>query len=201
MVRGSANAEMAATIASWAALTSGWAARNSEVNQRSTTALAIAALPPARTVAARSVQAEAGRPLGAGAEQGEPLDPLGVAGPDPRRRHGAERQPDEVGPARCRAGRAGRRVVGVVVDAVGAGQDGEAAVAAGVVANDPEALLKRADLGVSHLVCGPEGVGGDDDRAVLAAGDDGVDLHRAHRTASKTAARPWPPPMHIVSRT
>jgi len=28
---------MAATIASWAALTSGWAARNSEVNQRSTT--------------------------------------------------------------------------------------------------------------------------------------------------------------------
>jgi hypothetical protein len=81
---GSANAEMAATIASWAALTSGWAARNSEVNQRSTTALAIAALPPARTVAARSVQAEAGRPLSAGAEQGEPVDPLGVAGPDPR---------------------------------------------------------------------------------------------------------------------
>ena len=89
----------------------------------------------------------------------------------------------------------------MVVDAVGAGQDGGAAVAAGVVANDPEALLKRADLGVSHLVCVPEGVGGDDDRAVLAAGDDGVDLHRAHRTASKTAARPWPPPMHIVSRT
>ena len=95
---GSANAEMAATIASWAALTSGWATRNSEVNQRSTTALAIAALPPARTVAARSVQAEAGRPLGAGAEQGEPVDPLGVAGRDPHRRHGAERQPDEVGP-------------------------------------------------------------------------------------------------------
>ena len=90
----------------------------------------------------------------------------------------------------------------MVVDAVGADQDGEGAVSAGVVANDPEALLKRADLGVSHLVvCGPEGVGGDDDRAVLAAGDDGVDPHRAHRTASKTAARPWPPPMHIVSRT
>ena len=92
------------------------------------------------------------------------------------------------------------RVFAKVVIA-GAGQDGGAAVAAGVVANDPEALLKRADLGVTHLVCGPEGVGGDDDRAVLAAGDDGVDLHRAHRTASKTAARPWPPPMHIVSRT
>ena len=68
------------------------------MNQRSTTALAIAALPPARTVAARSVQAEAGRPLGAGAEQGEPLDPLGVAGPHPHRRHAAERQPDEVAP-------------------------------------------------------------------------------------------------------
>ena len=190
---------MAATIASWAALTSGWAARNSEVNQRSTTALAIAALPPARTVAARSVQAEAGRPLGAGAEQGEPVDPLGVAGPDPHRRHAAERQPDEVGPPDAEP--VEQRVVGVVVDAVGAGQDGEGAVSAGVVANDPEALLKRADLGVSHLVCGPEGVGGDDDRAVLAAGDDGVDPHRAHRTASKTAARPWPPPMHIVSRT
>ena len=35
----------------------------------------------------------------------------------------------------------------------------------------------------------------------VAAGDDGVDVEGAHRVASKTAASPCPPPMHMVSST
>ena len=77
---------------------------------------------------------------------------------------------------------------------------GGVAVAAGVVADDPEVLGQRVGLGVPHRVRGAEGVGQHDDRSVLGAGDDVVDGDGAHDvTRSKIAARPWPPPMHMVS--
>jgi hypothetical protein len=54
----------------------------------------------------------------------------------------------------------------------------------------------QVDDGDVHAVGGqPRGRGGAD--APGRAGDDG---DPAHGTRSKTAARPWPPPMHIVSR-
>ena len=87
---------------------------------------------------------------GAGAEQGEPVDPVGVAGRDPHRRHAAERQPDEMGPPDAEPVEQGDEVVGQVVDRVGPVGDRGVTVAAGVVANHPEPLLERGELGVPH---------------------------------------------------
>ena len=60
---------------------------------------------------------------------------------------------------------------------------------------------ERVDLGVPHGVGRAERVGQHHDRGVSRSADDVVDPNGAHQaTRSKTAARPWPPPMHIVSR-
>ena len=74
----------------------------------------------------------------------------------------------------------GHDVVGEVVDRVRASGTGATAVAAGVVADHPEVLGERVDLAVPHAQVGAHRVGQHDDRGVLGAGDDVVDLDGAH---------------------
>jgi hypothetical protein len=101
--------------------------------------------------------------------------------------HAAERQPDEVSLADPEPVEQGDEVVGQVIDRVGTVRDGETAVPAGVVADNPEPFLQGGDLGIPHLVCGPKRVR-EDDGTVRVAGDDGVSRHGVDRTSSKTAA-------------
>ena len=72
---------------------------------------------------------------------------------------------------------------------------------AGVVADYAKAFLERGELRVPHPVGRTQRIRQHHNGSVRSTGDDGVDVDRAHLTVSNTAAKPWPPPMHMVSRT
>ena len=110
--------------------------RRPGVNHRARTASAIAAIPPARTAAARSCQACGRRQVRRGAQQRQPPDALRTMDREPHAEHPAEREPGElhalepepsstastspprsaIGPA-CRAAARRRAAVAAVVDA------------------------------------------------------------------------------------
>ena len=120
------------------------------MNQRSTTASATARLPLARTVAARSCQARAGSRQAPVHSTDEAVDALGVAGGQAHAGHPAQREADDVRLAHAEPVEQGDDVVGEVVDGVGAGRDGRAPVAAGVVADDAEVLAPARRPRVPH---------------------------------------------------
>ena len=161
-------------------------------------------MPCARTVAGPVVPRLRRPEQRRGAQHGEVVDALGVPGGQPHRRHAAEGEAHDVRPPRPEPVEQPEQVVGEVVDGVRPCRDGGAAVAAGVVADHAEVLRQPRSLGVPHGEGRAERVRQHDDGVLGQAGcglDDVVDLHRpAHATASNTAAGPWPPSMHIVSR-
>ena len=81
-------------IARYRATSSGCDCANAGVNQRPTTASATTSgEPAARTAAARSRHADARRQVRRGAEQDQPVDPLGRVDGQPLADHAADRQP------------------------------------------------------------------------------------------------------------
>ena len=89
--------------------------------------------------------------------------------------HTAQREPDEVRALDAEPVEQADDVVGEVVDRVRTGRDGRFAVAAGVVADDPEVLARARQVGVPHRVGDPSEFDSTTTGRVGAAGDDVVD--------------------------
>ena len=128
------------------------------MNQRSRAASATAATPSARTVAARSSHCSRGGKLGAVAAENEAVDPLRRLRREPHADDPADRKAAERDTLEAELVEQAEGVAAQIVDRVRARRDRRAAVAAAVVAEEPEARRERGKLRVPHLERRPERV-------------------------------------------
>jgi hypothetical protein len=133
------------------ATTSGLSAAKAGVNQRASTASAMAAMPCERTVRARSSQLSGVPSCAAVAIRNEALRPLCMPDSERLRRHASERQADDMRLVDAERVEEPGMVVGKVIDAGVAPDPGRAAVPAYVVGQAAVAPRERPQLCLPHL--------------------------------------------------